>query len=59
MLAAIKLEVMTPSKESPDEGSIGLFLVLQYLFSCYSIFSGGSVVFQKFKKHNKLSNILL
>jgi hypothetical protein len=32
MLAAIKLEVMTPSKESPDEGSIGLFLVATVSF---------------------------
>lgn len=35
MLAAIKMEVMTPSTETPDEGSIGgVYIAWQNLYFC-------------------------
>lgn len=55
MLAAIKLEVMTPSAETPDQGSIGLLLVARYLlFSFYSSWFGCSGGFWCVPKHNEL-----
>jgi exosome complex RNA-binding protein Rrp42 (RNase PH superfamily) len=35
MLAAIRMEVMTPSTDSPDEGCIGCYLVV--LFSMWFV----------------------
>lgn len=37
MLASIKLEVMSPSGEAPDEGSIGMFAVDLYSHSAFAL----------------------
>lgn len=42
MIAAIRMEVMTPSLDSPDEGCIGLFVCL-HLYLIISFYVCGFV----------------